>query len=189
MRSLIERDDQLSRCVETEDDAIDRLEIAVDALLVAYMDEHGLGAGDSRLMLAASKISSNLERIADQATNIARCARKLNAEPPLRAVEEMPRMATLTRHLLSEAITAFSERRYELALSIIPQDAVIDELNRSIAKKLTGLMIKSPANITRAVQLMHIAKALERAADHTQNIAEEVFFLCQGRDIRHERHP
>ena len=186
VRAVTERDDQLADRVEATDSEIDHLEVMVDDLVVTYMSTHGPMARDSRLMLIASKISSNLERIADQATTIARRARELNKEPQLVEVTDIPLMAAMAQELLHEAITSFVEARYELAQNIIPQDKEIDELNRRIARKLIALMIENPASVTRAVNLMTIAKAIERAADHIQNIAEEVFYLYKGEDIRHE---
>ena len=187
VRAVTERDDQLADQVEASDSEIDRLEVAVDDLVVTYMSTHGPMARDSRLMLIASKISSNLERIADQATTIARRARKLNHEPQLEEVTDLPLMAAMTQELLHEAITSFVEAKYELAQNIIPQDKEIDELHRRIVRKLIALMIENPENVERAVHLMIIAKAIERAADHVQNIAEEVFYLYKGEDIRHEQ--
>lgn len=187
VRALAERDDKLADLVEASDSEIDQLEVAVDDLVVTYMSTHGPMARDSRLMLIASKISNNLERIADQATTIARRARALNKEPELVVATDIPRMATMTQELLRESINSFVEGRYELAQAIIPKDKEIDELNRGIAQKLIALMIESPQNVTRAVNLLTIAKAIERAADHVQNIAEEVFYLYSGQDIRHEQ--
>lgn len=186
VRAVVERDNKLADEVEASDSEIDRLEVTVDDLVVTYMSTHGPIARDSRLMLIASKISSNLERIADQATTIARRARALNQEPQLVEVTDIPLMAHMAQELLHEAITSFVEAKYELAQAIIPQDKKIDALNRGIAQKLIALMIENPGNVTRAVNLMTIAKAIERAADHIQNIAEEVFYLYKGQDIRHE---
>ena len=187
VRAVAERDDKLADRVEASDSEIDQLEVTVDDLVVTYMATHGPIARDSRLMLIASKISSNLERVADQATTIARRARALNKEPQLVSVTDIPVMAALTQELLREAITSFVEGRFELAQALIPKDKEIDELNRRIAAKLVGLMMESPANVVRGVHLMTIAKAIERAADHVQNIAEEVVYLYKGQDIRHEQ--
>ena len=186
IRALKERDDRLADLVETADGDIDQLEITVDDLVVTYMATHGPIARDSRLMLIASKISSNLERIADQATTIARRARALNKEPQLVVVSEIPAMAALTQQLLHDSITAFVEGKFDLAQAIIPRDSEIDEVNRRISAKLIELMMEKPENIARALHLITIAKAIERAADHVQNIAEDVFFLYSGQDIRHE---
>ena len=186
VRAVAERDDKLADLVEASDSEIDQLEVTVDDLVITYMSTHGPVARDSRLMLIASKISNNLERIADQATTIARRARALNKEPQLIVVKDIPVMATMTQELLHEAINAFVDGRFELAQAVIPRDKEIDDLNRGIAKKLIELMTQSPENVTRAIHLMTIAKAIERAADHVQNIAEEVFYLYSGQDIRHE---
>ena len=187
VRAVAERDDKLADLVEASDSEIDQLEVTVDDLVVTYMATHGPMARDSRLMLIASKISSNLERIADQATTIARRARALNKEPELVNVVDIPVMASMTQELLREAITSFVEGHYELAQAVIPKDKEIDKLNKQIANKLITLMIESPENVTRSVHLMTIAKAIERAADHAQNIAEEVVYLYKGEDIRHEQ--
>lgn len=186
VRALMERNDKLADEVEAADSEIDQLEITVDNLVIIYMSTHGPIARDSRLMLIGSKISSNLERVADQATTIARRARALNKEPQLLLSPDIQAMATLTQQMLHDAVTAFVEGKYDLAQAIIPRDKEVDDLNRRVSGKLIGLMIENPENVTRAVNLMTIAKALERAADHVQNIAEEVFFLYSGQDIRHE---
>ncbi|XHR28993.1 MAG: phosphate signaling complex protein PhoU [Chthoniobacteraceae bacterium] len=186
VRAVVERDNQLSDIVEASDNEIDQLEVAVDDLVVTYMATHGPIARDSRLMLIASKISNNLERIADQATKIARRARDLNQEPQLTEVENIPEMASLMKEMLHDAITSFVEARYELAQTVIPRDKEVDELNRRISRKLIKLMTEAPENVTRAFNLITVAKAIERAADHAQNIAEEVFYLYSGQDIRHE---
>lgn len=187
MKSVVERDDKLANAVESSDGEIDEFEVKMDNIVVTYMATHAPIARDSRLMLIVSKISNNLERIADQSTTIARRARALNKEPQLLGIFDIPVMASITQELLHDAISAFADGKYELAQAIIPRDKEIDELNRRIAGKLTALMIESPDNVTRAVHLMTIAKAIERAADHVQNIAEDVFYLYSGQDIRHEQ--
>ena len=120
VRAVVERDDKLADLVEASDAEIDQLEVTVDDLVVTYMATHGPMARDSRLMLIASKISGNLERVADQATTIARRARELNKEPQLVDVEDIPVMASLTQELLRESITSFVEGKFELAEAIIP---------------------------------------------------------------------
>ncbi|MEI6350738.1 MAG: phosphate signaling complex protein PhoU [Verrucomicrobiota bacterium] len=185
MRALVERDNRLADAVETEDSEVDKLEVAIDEMVITYMATHGPVARDCRLMLGASKISTNLERIADQATTIARRARALNGEPPLTAFDNIPAMAKLAQQMLHDAITAFVEGNADLAQAIIPRDKEVDAINRQVAKGLAELMMASPENVNRALNLLTIAKAIERAADHAQNIAEEVYFLYSARDIRH----
>ena len=187
MRALIERDDTLCDTVEAEDTPIDELEVQIDEMVILYMATHGPIAKDCRLMLTASKISSNLERIADQATKIARRARELNTEPLLKPLIDIPLMADIAQEMLRDAITAFVDANVDLAVEIIARDKSVDSINKQLARELTSYMIENPKTITRALNLMTVAKALERVADHCTNIAEEVFYLYKGEDIRHER--
>lgn len=186
MRALVERDDKLADTVEVEDSQIDQLEIAIDEMVVAYMATHAPVATDCRFMLVASKTSSNLERIADQAVTICRRARDLNTEPLLKPLIDIPRMANIAQEMLRDSITALVEGKTDLAQEIIKRDKKVDELNRQLARELTTFMIESPATITRALNLTMVSRAIERAADHAKNIAEEVYYLHQARDIRHE---
>jgi len=187
VRALVERENRLADIVESEDAEIDRLEVVVDEKVVTYMATHSPVARDSRLMVTVTKISGSLERIGDQATTIARRARALNLEPELLTpLAGIPVMARLAQQMLHDAITAFVEEKYELAQEIIPRDKEVDAINRRIAEQLTELMMQSPENVTRGVNLLIVARAIERAADHAKSIAEEVFYLYCGKNIRHE---
>src|SRR5580698_4203709 len=186
MRALVERNDQLCDLVEASDSQIDDLEIQIDDLVITFMATHGPTARDCRLMLTASKISNNLERIADQATKIARRSRELNAEPPLKPLIDIPLMADIAQEMLRDSITAFVDGNDELAIEIIARDRSVDSINKQLERELTGYMVENPKTITRALNLMTVARAIERVADHATNIAEEVFYLYKGQDIRHE---
>jgi phosphate transport system protein len=186
MRALVERDDKLCDTVEAEDTQIDQLEIHIDELVITYMATHGPIARDCRLMLAASKIASNLERIGDQATTIARRSRELNKEPRLSPLVDISTMAEIASEMLRDSITAFVEANGEMAVEIVARDRSVNDLYRTVAKELTAEMIANPKTITRALNVLMIAKALERVADHATNVAEEVFYLYKGEDIRHE---
>lgn len=187
MRALIERDNSLADRSEVEDNEIDQLEITVDDMVITYMATHAPVATDCRFMLAASKISNNLERIGDQATSIARRARDLNQEPLLKPLIDIPLMADLAQAMLRDGITAFVEARPELAQEIVQRDKSVDDINRQLSRELTTYMMESPQTITRCLNLIVVAKCLERIADHAKNIAEEVYYLYRARDIRHER--
>ncbi len=186
IRALVERDDKLADTVEAEDQQIDQLEIHIDELVITYMATHGPMARDCRVMLVASKISNNLERIADQATKIARRARELNTEPLLKPLIDIPLMAEIAQEMLRDSITAYVDANTELAVEIIARDHSVDSINKQLARELTSYMIEDPKTITRALNLMTVAKAIERVADHGTNIAEEVFYLYKGEDIRHD---
>ena len=186
MRALVERDDKLADLTEAEDSQIDSLEMRIDEMVVTFISTHGSAAGDTRFVLAASKISSNLERIADEATTIARRARKLNAEPPLKPIVDLPVIATTAREMLRDSITAFIQKESDLAVEIIGRDRTVDDIYRSIVRELTAYMTNDPKAITRSLDLMTVAKAIERVADHATNIAEEVYYLYRAQDIRHD---
>jgi len=187
LRGLVERDDNLCDAVEEEDSQIDLLEVQIDEMVITYMATHGPVAKDCLFMLAASKISSNLERIADQATKIARHAKGLNQEPLFKPLIDIPLMAEIGREMLRDSISSYIEGKPDLAVEIIARDRSVNDLYKQLARELTSYMIEDPKTITRALSLLTIAKALERVADHATNIAEEVFYLYKGQDIRHER--
>lgn len=185
MRALVDRDDKLADAVERDDNEIDQLEILIDEMVVTFISTHGAMAKDCRFVLAASKISSNLERIADLATTIARRARDLNTEPLLKPLIDIPLMAETAQEMLRDSITAFVDANPELAVEIIARDKSVDSINKQLARELTSYMIENPKTITRALNLVSVARAIERIADHATNIAEEVFYLYKGEDIRH----
>lgn len=187
IRSLIERNDTLAETVESEDSQLDQLEVQVDDLVITYMATHGPVASDCRFMLVASKISSNLERIGDLAVTIARRARDLNSEPQLKPLIDIPRMAQIGQEMLRDSLQAFVEGRSDSAPEIIKRDKIVDQINKQLARELTSYMAENPTTITRAINLMLVARALERLADHAKNVAEQVYYLYSAKDIRHEK--
>jgi phosphate transport system protein len=187
MRALVERDEKLAAAVEAEDSQLDQLEINVDDMVINHMATHAPVATDCRFMLVASKISNNLERIADQAVAIARRSLELNREPLLKPLIDIPRMAQIAEGMLRDSITAFIDSRPELAQEIIKRDKEVDGINKQLARELTSFMLEDPTTITRALNLTMVAQRLERIADHCKNIAEEVYYLYAAVDIRHER--
>jgi phosphate transport system protein len=185
MRAMVERDDRLADLCESEDGQVDQLEVSIDEMLVRFMATHGPIAQDCRFMLVACKISSNLERIADEAVSIARRSRELNEQPLLKPLIDIPRMAQIAQEMMHDAMTAFVDRKTEMTREIKLRDKVVDDLHRQIARELTSYMVEDPSTITRALALMVVAKSIERIADHAKNIAEEVHFLYRAQDIRH----
>jgi phosphate transport system protein len=134
------------------------------------------------------KISQNLERVGDEATTISRRAIELNQEPQLKTSIDVPRMAALALGLLKDSLDSFVNKQAEKARAVVPRDKEVDGMNRQFYHELSSLMVENPATIGRCLNLMTICKALERVADHAVNIAEEVVYLCEAHDIRHEAH-
>ncbi len=184
MRALVERDDALARKVEEDDNILDQFEIEIDDTAIHLLAKAPL-ATELRLITVAMKISHNLERVGDEAVTIARRAVELNTEPQLKPYVDLPRMAAMSLEMLRGALTAFVSRQPDVARSVIPRDAEVDELNRQLHRELSSYMVERPTTITRCLRLMVISKALERIADHATNIAEEVVYLYEAKDIRH----
>jgi phosphate transport system protein len=184
LRALVERDDSLAQKVEADDNELDRLEIEVDEMAIGLLAKAPL-ATELRLITVAMKISHDLERVGDEATSIARRAAELNQEPQLKPYIDIPRMAAMGLEMLSDALDAFVNRNTEKARAVIPRDKEVDLLNKQLHRELASYMVERPTTITRCLALMVISKRLERIADHATNIAEEVVYLYEARDIRH----
>ena len=185
VRALMERNDDLAQQVIADDSAIDQFEIEMDELAVRLLALKAPVASDLRLITVAMKISHDLERVGDEATTIARRALELEKEPQLKPYVDIPRMANIGLQMLKDALDAFVNRAPDRARAIIPRDKEVDAINKQLHRELASFMIERPATITRALNLMVISKSLERIADHATNIAEEVVYIYEARDIRH----
>jgi phosphate transport system protein len=132
------------------------------------------------------KISQNLERVGDEATKIAKRARDLSQEPPLKFAVPISELADLAVPMLKASLDAFVNKDPAAARALIPQDKEVDALNKSIHRQLVDQMVENQETISRCLDLMVVAKSLERIADHAKNVAEEVVYLCEAEDIRHQ---
>lgn len=184
MRALIDRDDTVARTVQDDDNVLDQFEIEIDDTAIHLLTKAPL-ATELRLITVAMKISQNLERVGDEAVKIARRAVDLNTEPQLKPYIDLPRMATMAVEMLRDAITAFVNREPERARAVVPRDAEVDDINRQLHRELSSYMVERPTTISRCLHLMVISKSLERIADHATNIAQEVVYLYEAKDIRH----
>ena len=182
---LLNRDEDLCNVIIADDEEIDQFEKHVDKTGIDLLRRFQPVASDLRQVVAAMKLSNNLERIADQAVNIARKARKLNRAPLIDEVNFLDPMYREVTSMLSDALRAYTESDIELAISIPPRDKKLDAMNHEITEKLTVRMTKSPERITDYLDLIFIARHLERAGDHTKNIAEDIVFAIAAEDIRH----
>ena len=181
--ALFERDNELANQAIADDEEIDTLEKQVDqdGILLRFQPV----ARDLRGIIAAMKIGANLERIADQATSIARRVRKLNDEPALPETHQLEVMTREATAMFKDSLQAFTDGDAELALSIKPRDRQLDEMNRGIAARMTERMAADAGQIRGYLDLIFIARNLERIGDHATNIAEDAIYAAQARDIRH----
>ena len=185
MRSLTESNLSLADKVIAADDEIDKLEVKIDEEAIRYMTLRGPVASELRLVVVGMKASHDLERVGDEATSIARRARKLAIEPKVELYADLPRMSHIALEMLRDALDCFVQEDQQKAIAVIRRDSEVDNLNRLVYRRLTSYMIENPDTIARALELMFISKSVERIADHAVNIAEEMVFLAGGQDIRH----
>jgi phosphate transport system protein len=188
IEALGKRDYELAQRVEADDTVIDRFEVEVDDLAIKLLPQ-AARADDLRLITVAMKVSQNLERVGDETTTIARRVQELCQEAPLKLALELPQMAALAAQMLKRALDAFVKQEPAAARALIPEDKEVDRLNKQTHQQLADQMIKDPESVTRCLSLMVISKSLERIADHAKNVAEEVVYLCEARDIRHTGPP
>jgi len=185
IESLRRRDPTLAREVLADDRELDQQEIDIEARCVSLLALQQPLASDLRFVTAALKISNDLERVGDHAVNIAQSALRLSAEPQLKPLVDIPRMTDLAAGMLREALDAFVERDAETARRLVRRDDEVDELNRQMFRELVSFMIEDPHTITRAMELILVARNLERVADLATNVAEEVVFIAEARIIKH----
>ena len=184
LRALIERDYELALRVKESDNVIDHLEVEIDEMAIHLLAKAPL-ASDLRLVTVAMKISQNLERVGDEATKIAKRARDLSQEPPVKVVVDLPRMAKLALDMLKAALDAFVNRDPVAARALIPRDKEVDGINKQITNHLAQHMVENPDAIKRCLNLITVSRSLERIAYHATNVAEEVVYLYEAQDIRH----
>ncbi len=187
VQSVTDRNDKLARQFQENDDIMDQFEIEIDDMAINLLAKAPL-ASDLRLITVAMKISQNLERVGDEATTISRRAVELNQEPALKAYVDIPRMAGLAIALLKDALDAFVNKQPDKARAVVPRDKEVDAINRQLHRELSAYMAENSAAVSRCLNLITVSKSLERVADHAVNIAQEVVYLCEARDIRHEAH-
>jgi len=184
-KGLFERDEDWCNTVIADDEEIDALEIQVDSEGMEIMLRFHPFASDLRNVIAAMKTSVNLERASDQSVGIARRARKLIALPHMPATSRIEPIFNLASSIFNDAIKSYADNDIELARTIKVRDKELDELNREFADNLTELMPQNPEHIRAFLELIFIARCLERIGDQSKTIAEDVIYAVSVKDIRH----
>ncbi|MXZ12012.1 MAG: phosphate signaling complex protein PhoU [Gemmatimonadetes bacterium] len=188
VQSLVERDNHLVDVVEEGGHHIDDWEVEIEEECLRVLAVQQPVAGDLRLVAGIMKINYDLERINDQAVNIAQRARLLNRMPQLKPLIDIPRMAELARGMVRDALDAFVNRDVELANKVRKIDDTMDALRDQIFRELlTYLNTGIPSTVDQAILLILVSRHLERIGDHSSNIAENAVYLVQGRIVRHQQ--
>ncbi|MBW0001195.1 MAG: phosphate signaling complex protein PhoU [Verrucomicrobia bacterium] len=185
MEGLLTRNSDLSNQSVADDEEIDVLEKQIDRVGVDLLIRFHPVASDMRQVISTMKLSTNLERVADQAVSIARRARKLNVEPAIPEVALLEPLFREAKSMLRDSLHAFVEGDADLARKLKPRDRYLDQLNTALSEELTIRMAAKPEAIPSYLSLIFVARALERIGDHATNIAEDTIWVEQAEDIRH----
>jgi phosphate transport system protein len=185
VQALIERRLQTAEEIARGDQEVNDLQIEIDDRCLKLLALQQPMASDLRLITAAMKINADLERIGDQAVNIAENAVKMLAAPPLKPLIDIPRMAELAEGMTRDSLDAFVRRDAALARRVLAQDDEVDALKDQVFRVLLTYMMADPGTIERALALILVSRNLERIADHATNIAEDVIFVVEAKDVRH----
>ena len=186
IRGLIDRNDDLCAVAIADDEEIDQLEKQIDKDGIDLLLRFQPVASDLRRVVSAMKLSPNIERVADQATNIARRARKLNQHPPLPETEMIEPMYAHAMSMFKDSIDAYIREDVALARAVIPRDEELDEMNAVAGKQLIERMAQDPDQLRGYLNLIFVSRCLERAGDHATNIAEDAVYAAAAEDIRHQ---
>jgi phosphate transport system protein len=185
IRGLVDREPAVMAAVIAGDHEINTLQLEIDDRAFKLLALHQPMASDLRTIVAAVKINSDLERVGDLAVNIAEAAQRYVLHAPVKALVDIPRMATIAQGMLHDALDAFVSRDMAAAKSVLDRDDTLDTLKNQVFRELLTYMIGEPRTIEPALDLILISRHLERVGDHATNIAEDVIFIVEARDVRH----
>ena len=186
VKGLLQRDDNLAAAAIADDEEIDQLEKQIDKEGVDVLLRFQPVASDLRRVVAAMKLSPNIERIADQATNIARRARKLNKHEPLPELKIIAPIHANAVAMFKDSIDAFVREDVDLGRAVVARDKDLDYMNKMANRTLTDRMAQDPKQLRGYLNLIFISRCLERVGDHATNIAEDAVYAAAAEDIRHQ---
>ncbi len=186
IESLNKQDTKLAEEIIKGDDQIDQLEVEIERRCIRMIALYQPEAVDLRLIMGIYKIVSDLERIGDEAENIAERSILLAQEPPLKPYVNLTLMASNVKTMIEDAVLSFFQRDVELAKKVIERDDMVDELYHQVQRELITYMLEDPRNIKRAIHLSFVARHFERMADHAENIAEMTIYWSEGEMVKHQ---
>ena len=185
LTAVLDKDANAAEEVYKKEGRINQIELEIDAFAIDLLATQQPAASDLRLIVAALKINTDLERIGDLAVNVAQRATSLMQAPLISPMVDIPHIGALVQSMVRKSLDAFVHRDAELARSVLASDDAVDSLRDASYHELTSFMERDPRHIKQAVDLLAIVRNLERIADHSTNIAEDVLFMVKGIDVRH----
>jgi phosphate transport system protein len=183
--AVIKRDQIAAEEVFDAEARINTIELEIDALAIELLALHQPMASNLRLIIAVLKINTDLERMGDLSVAIAHSAKSLIDTPAIGPIVDIPLIAGLVQSMVRKSLDAFVAADVDLAMSVLASDDTVDSLRTICYQQLVSFMRKDPQNINPALNLLAVTRALERLADHSTNIAEDVFYFVKGVDVRH----
>lgn len=186
INGLLQRDDSLCTKAIADDGEVDQLEKQIDKIGLEILLRYQPVAYDLRQVVSVMKLSPNIERVADEATNIAECARRLNRHPPVDEVNVIVPIQAHARSMFKDSIDAFVREDVELARAVVSRDEELDDMNASANRHLTERMMQDRDQLRGYLDLILISRCLERVGDHATNIAEDAVYAAAAEDIRHQ---
>ena len=180
VKSLRDQDVELARNVISDDQNVDQMELDIEQRCFRLLATQQPMAVDLRIISTALKIITDLERMADHATDIARTTIRLQGQPLIKPLVDIPRMAEIAQTMVRESLSAYINRDVNLAYNMIERDDEIDSLHSQIFRELLLFMMEDPRTINQATQLLMVSHSLERLADHATNIGEWVIYMVTG---------
>jgi phosphate transport system protein len=183
IQALVDRDIERANRVIEHDDQIDLMEEEIDQFAIRLLATRQPMAGDLRLIAMAMKISNDLERMGDYATNIAKRCERLAKEPPVKPLYTIPRMAQISQSMVKDVLDAYVERDIDKAIAVWRRDDEVDDMFTSLFRELLTYMMEDARNISPCIDLIFVAKNLERIGDHATNIAEKIHYIIHGQRI------
>lgn len=181
IKALLEQDLDKAQQIIKNDDEIDRMDHEINDKALLMIAKESPVASDLRKIIAAIKISSEVERIADNAVNIAKSALHIGKEQHIKEIVDIPKLMQLAIDMLSEALTAFYDDDVVLAKKSAEKDDQVDKMYGKLIKELMGYLPDKPNAVNQITQLAYVCRYIERIADHSTNIAENVIFLVTGK--------
>ncbi|MHA2611773.1 MAG: phosphate signaling complex protein PhoU [bacterium JZ-2024 1] len=185
VKSLVERNAELARRVVDQDEEVNRYEVEIENLCIQLIARYQPTASDLRTLMMIVKINKDLERIGDHCQNIAQRAVYLADKPLVKPYVDIPRMCEMAYGMLKDSLDAFVQRNSALALDVCRRDDEVDHLRDRVIRELITYMMQDPSTIDRALQSILNSRDLERVADLATNIAEDVFYMIEGKSIAH----
>ena len=186
VNGLFQRDDTLCAKAIADDEQVDQLEKQIDKAGFEILVRYQPVASDLRQVVSVMKLSPNIERVADEATNIAEAALKLNKHPVLGEVNVIVPIQTHALSMFKDSIDAFVREDVELARAVVSRDKQLDAMNASANQSLTERMMQDREQLRGYLNLILISRYLERVGDHAANIAEDAVYAAAAEDIRHQ---